>query len=54
MREDVNKKIESGFKEKKISEDQKFKFKKQNQDAVDKINAELENLLSGKIKEINE
>ena len=54
LREDVNRKIEAGFKEKKISEDQKFKFKKQNQDAVDKINAELENLLSGKIKEINE
>lgn len=54
FREDANKKIESAFKEKKISEDQKFKFKKQIQDAVDKINLELENLLSGKIKEINE
>lgn len=53
-RDDVNKKVEQMFKEKFISEDQKFKGKKKIQDSVDKVNQELEKLLANKIKEINE
>lgn len=54
MRDDANKKTEADFKAKTISEDQKFKLRDQIQKAVDKVNAEIENLLAGKIKEINE
>lgn len=54
LRDDVNKKVESSFKAKTISEDQKYKGKEQIQKAVDKINAEIESVLSGKIKEISE
>lgn len=54
LRDDANKKIEAAFKGKSIGEDQKFKIKKQVQDAVDKINGEIENTLAAKIKEINE
>lgn len=53
-RDDFNKKVEQDFKEKQIGEDQKFKLKKQIQDAVDKINREIEVLLEAKIREINE
>jgi len=52
-RDDANKKIEQSFKEKKISEDQKFKDRKKIQEAVDKANNEIENLLTGKVQEIN-
>jgi ribosome recycling factor len=54
LRDDANKQVESSFKAKQISEDQKFKTREQIQKAVDKINAEIETLLAGKIKEINE
>ena len=54
FRDEANKKVEQFFKEKKIGEDQKFKGKKQIQEAVDKINKDIENLLLAKIKEINE
>jgi ribosome recycling factor len=54
MRDEANKKSESLFKEKKISEDQKFKNKEQIQKAVDKANGEIENILASKIKEISE
>ncbi|OGY63823.1 MAG: hypothetical protein A3J53_00715 [Candidatus Harrisonbacteria bacterium RIFCSPHIGHO2_02_FULL_40_20] len=53
-RDDANKKIEQIFKEKKISEDQKFKDRKKIQEAVDKVNNGIEALLADKIKEINE
>ena len=53
-RDDVNKKIESAFKEKTIGEDQKFKSKKQVQDAVDKANGEVEASMTKKISEIKE
>lgn len=53
-RDEANKKSEQIFKEKKISEDQKFKNKKDIQAAVDKINKEIDDLLAVKIKEINE
>jgi len=53
-RDDANKRVELMFKDKTISEDQKFKSKKKIQDAVDKVNQELESLLAAKIKEINE
>jgi ribosome recycling factor len=52
-RDDANKKVEADFKSKIISEDQKFKSKDQIQKAVDKANLDLENLLVGKIQEIN-
>lgn len=54
LRDEANKRVEQDFKDKKIGEDQKFKTKKQIQDAVNKINAEIETLLANKIKEINE
>ena len=54
FRDDGNKKIEQMFKDKTVSEDQKFKGKKKIQEVVDKINQELEKLLESKIKEINE
>ncbi len=54
LRDEANKKIDSAFKAKTISEDQKFKAREQVQKAVDKLNAEVETLLAGKIKEISE
>jgi ribosome recycling factor len=54
LRDDTNKKIESAFKAKMLSEDQKFKAKEQVQKTTDKLNAEVELLLAGKIKEITE
>lgn len=53
FRDDANKRVEQDFKDKKIGEDQKFKNREQVQKAVDKTNVEIENLLLGKIKEIN-
>lgn len=53
-RDEVNKKIQQGVDAKTITEDQKFKFKKQIQDSTDKINKEIETLLLAKIKEISE
>jgi len=54
LRDDANKKVEAAFKSKMLSEDQKFKSREQIQKAVDKANADIEMLLAGKIKEINE
>lgn len=54
LRDEVNKKIEAAFKAKTLSEDQKFKSKNQVQKIVDKLNAEAETLLVGKLKEISE
>lgn len=53
-RDEANKHIEAMFKDKKISEDQKFKTKKQIQEVVDKANVEIEKLFEAKIKEISE
>jgi len=53
-RDEVNKKIQQAADAKTISEDQKFKFKKQVQDSTDKINKEIETMLLSKIKEISE
>lgn len=53
-RDDVNKKIEGLFKEKVITEDQKFKSREKAQKAVDRSNEEIEVALSAKIKEISE
>ncbi|MEK7555109.1 MAG: ribosome recycling factor [Patescibacteria group bacterium] len=54
LRDGANKKVEAAFKEKTISEDQKFKVKKQVQDIVDRGNAEIESLLGKKAGEIGE
>lgn len=53
-RDDANKKAEAAEKEKKISEDEKFKLKKRIQEAVDKMNKEIEAALATKTKEIQE
>ena len=53
LRDEANKKVESDFKAKLLSEDQKFKMRDHIQKAVDKANLDLENLLISKIKEIN-
>lgn len=54
LRDDVNKKIELAFKEKLLTEDQKFKSREKVQNAIDKANSEMETVLSVKIKEIAE
>lgn len=54
LRDDANKKIESAFKEKLLTEDQKFRSREKVQDIIDKANGEIETNLSGKIKEIAE
>lgn len=53
-RDEANKKAEMAEKSKVISEDVKFNLKKKIQEAVDKNNKEIESLLGGKIKEIEE
>lgn len=54
LRDETNKKIQSAFDDKELDEDQKFKSKEQVQKEMDKINGDIEKLLEGKIKEINE
>lgn len=54
MREEVNKKIESEFKSRTISEDQKFKLKDKVQKAVDLANSEIERRVSEKEKDLME
>jgi ribosome recycling factor len=54
LRDDVNKEIEAAFKAKTLSEDQKFKSKKQIQDVVDKLNRDIEVLVAKKTAEIAE
>ncbi|MEK7464223.1 MAG: ribosome-recycling factor [Patescibacteria group bacterium] len=53
-RDQANKQVQADSDSGEIGEDQKFKLKKQIQDEVDKVNAELEKLLETKIKEISE
>ena len=54
LRDDVNKQIESAFKAKTVSEDQKFKTKKKVQTEVDKANKEIETAIEKKTREIVE
>jgi len=54
FRDEINKKIQQAADAKTITEDQKFKFKKQVQDSTDKANKEIETMLMSKIKEIGE
>lgn len=53
-RDEENKKTDAEEKAKNISEDEKFSLKKKVQEAVDKANKDIEALLEGKIKEIQE
>jgi ribosome recycling factor len=53
-REDANKRIEREASTKTISEDDKFSLKKKIQDATDKANKQIEELLERKTKEISE
>ena len=54
MRDEINKKIKKAEDEDEISENESFKLKERVQKAVDKINVEIEKLLEGKVKEIEE
>jgi len=54
LRDEINKKINQDFDEKKITEDEKFKLKEKVQEFIDKTNSEIEKILENKIKEINE
>lgn len=54
LRDEINKKIAQAESAKLISEDKKFKLKKQVDESVSRINKEIESLLSDKIKEISE
>ncbi len=54
LREDANKRVEGEFKLKTITEDQKFKLRESIQKSVDKINAEVEKMISLKEKELME
>lgn len=53
-RDEANKDIERDFKDKKISEDKKFKGKEKVQKAVDEANKKIEDALESKLKEISE
>jgi len=54
IRDEINKEINRQFEDKKISEDDKFKFKEKIQESIDKANEEIEKILANKIKEIEE
>ena len=54
LRDEYNKKVESDFKAKNITEDQKFNLKKQIQKVVDGANEQIELLVAQKIKELHE
>lgn len=53
-RDEVNKRIAAAEQAKTISEDQKFKTKDRVQKLIDKANADIEVVLTAKIKEISE
>lgn len=53
-RDEAVKRIEQMAKGKQITEDQKFKGKKQLQEAVDKVNKNMEDELQRKVREISE
>lgn len=54
IRDETNKEVNRQFEDKKISEDDKFKFKEKVQEIIDKNNGEIEKILENKIKEIEE
>jgi len=54
IRDEIIKEINRQFEEKKITEDDKFKFKEKIQENIDKTNEEIEKILENKIKEIEE
>jgi len=54
IRDEINKEINRQFEEKKITEDDKFKFKEKVQEKINKANEEIEKILENKIKEIEE
>lgn len=54
MRDEIVKRIKHSEDEKKLSENESFKFKELVQKAVDKTNEAIEKMLLGKIKEIGE
>lgn len=53
-RDEANKKADAAEKAKEISEDAKFNLKKKIQECVDRTNKDIEAMLAGKIKEIEE
>jgi len=54
LRDEENKEINRQFESKEIGEDEKFKLKEKIQEGVDKANREIEKILEGKIREIEE
>jgi len=54
IRDEANKEVSRQEEEKKITEDDKFKFKEDIQKSVDKGNEEIERIVENKIKEIEE
>jgi ribosome recycling factor len=54
LRDGVNRDVQSLFDAGELSEDQKFKLKEGVQKEIDKVNEEIEKLLGGKIREIEE
>ncbi len=52
FRDEANKIIQKAAEDRALSEDEKFKSKEKIQEETDKINEEIEELLSNKIKEI--
>lgn len=54
LREEANKRIDAAEKDKKISEDQKFKGRQEVQNAVNRANQEIEVLVLKKNEEISE
>ncbi|TRZ64475.1 MAG: ribosome recycling factor [Spirochaetia bacterium] len=54
LRDEENKEINRQFEGKEIGEDEKFKLKEKVQESVDRVNGEVEKILEGKIKEIEE
>jgi len=53
-RDEANKRIEADFNAKIVTEDQKFKLKELVQKSIDHYNAQVDDFLGKKIKEINE
>ncbi len=53
-RDVTNKIIERSFQEKALTEDARFKLKKQVQEAIDKINKDIDALVEKKVKEVQE
>lgn len=54
VRDEANKGVQEAFDAGEVGEDQKFKLKEDVQKEIDRLNDEIEKLLEGKIKEIEE